>query len=570
MYNHFLDINTADKPRPQGRPTKTFFYLLVFILPFLLLHCAQPISPTGGKKDTTPPKLIKSTPTHKQTNFQGKTVELEFDEYIVLDNLQQKLLITPDAGEYDFKARPTSLRIIFKKQLDSAKTYSLSFGDAVKDFAEKNPAQNLRLVFSTGPGIDSASVGGTISDLLTDQMLFDVVVGLYPPSDTLNIEKIKPSYFTRSDSSGRFSIENVQPNRYRLIAFDDRNRSLTYNLKAERIAYFGEYIVLNDSTKISDVSLKLFLANNTPPKVRNTQPGAFFYSVFYDKGITDYKVKFATPEDSLPYFRAGVSELKFFNPKNRKDTIVASIMVQDSMGVSFEHTQKIKFREPRPNAKGPDSQREAFQMTPNFSDGSEVEPRLFDFLLTFNKPVAEARLSQIQIFSDSLLTEKIAPDEFVWENNRSILKLTKPIRAKTELKVVLPKDTFFSIENDTIPAKTFKMPIMDEEDYGSLEGEIRGLKADEKYIIELLNEKYEVIKSIKNQSKFQFTFLKPMTYYVRLILDKNANGRWDTGNFKANKPAEPVIFYKEAVKIKKNFVISGIDFDLSTQSTPKE
>ena len=537
--------------------------LLFSIYCLLLLGCSQPISPTGGKRDTIPPKLVKSIPINKQTNYKGNTVDLEFDEYIVAENLQQKLLITPDPGEYESKIRPNGLRIIFRKSLDSAKTYSLSFGDAIKDFSEKNPAQNLRIVFSTGQYIDSASVRGEVKDLLTNKPLLDVLVGMYPNSDTLNIEKIKPSYFTRSDSSGRFSIENIKSNTYRLVAFDDKNRSLTYNSKAERIAYLRDSTVLKDSTQISGVSLKVFMANNTPAKVRNTIPRAYYYSINYDKGFLDYKVKFNTPEDSIPHFQAGTNELRFYNVKNRKDTLVVKIMIQDSMGLVFEHAQKIKFREVRTGSKNADANRDPFEMKTNFQPGEEIEPRLFTLMLTFSKPLSEARLNQIQLFSDSTKAEKIQPTDFVWDNNKTILSLTRPIVAQRQLKIILPKSTFFSVENDTIPERIYKLPIMDEEDYGTLEGEIRGAKG--KFIIELLDDKFEIIKSIANKTPYQFNYLKPSTYSIRVIVDENSNGQWDTGDFKTKHLAEPIFFHPDLVKVKKNFVVSGIDIDLSTK-----
>lgn len=539
------------------------FLLLPFAFCLLLFNCSQPISPTGGNRDTIPPKLVKSIPINKLTNYKGRTVELEFDEYIVAENLQQKLLITPDAGEYDFKSKPNSIKITFKKSLDSSKTYSLSFGDAIKDFAEKNPAKNLRLVFSTGQYIDSASVRGEIKDLLTNKPLLDVLVGMYPNSDTLNIEKIKPAYFTRSDSAGRFSIENIKSDTYRLVAFDDKNRSLTYNPKAERIAYLRDSTILKDSMQISGVSLKVFMANNTPAKVRNTTPRAYYYSINYDKGFLDYKVKFDNPEDSIPHFQAGTNELRFYNTKNRKDTLVAKIMIRDSIGLVFEHTQKIKFREVRTGSKNADANRDPFEMKTNFQPNEEVEPRLFTLRLTFTKPLAEARLNQIQLFSDSTKAEKIQPSDFIWENNKTILTLTRPIVAQRQLKIVLPKSTFFSVENDTIPERIYKLPIMEEENYGTLEGEIRGAKG--KFIIELLDDKFEVVKSIANKTAYQFNYLKPATYSIRVIGDENSNGQWDTGDFKTKHLAEPIVFHPDPVKVKKNFVMSGIDIDLSTK-----
>ena len=543
--------------------TVSIYSLFLTAICLAMLRCSQPISPTGGKRDTISPKLVKSTPINKQANYKGKTVDLEFDEYIVVENLQQKLLITPDPGEYDSKVRPEGLRITFRKSLDSAKTYSLSFGDAIKDFAEKNPAQNLRLVFSTGNYIDSASVRGEVKDLLTNKPLLDVLVGMYHNSDTLNIEKMKPSYFTRTDSSGQFSIENVQPQTYRLVAFDDKNRTLTYNPRAERIAYLRDSIVLNTSTQISGVSLKLFLANNVPAKVRNTAPRTYYYSVNYDKGFVDYKVKFENPDDSIPHFQAGTNELRFYNTKNRKDTLTAKIMIRDSLGLVFEHTQKIKFREARTGNRNADSNRDPFEMKPNFQPNEEIEPRLFTLKLTFTKPVAEARLNQIQLFSDSTKAEKIQPQDFIWENNRTVLSLTRPILAQRQLKINLPKSTFFSVENDTIPERMYKLSIMEEDNYGTLEGEIRGAKGN--FIVELLDDKFEVVKSIANKTTYQFNFLKPATYSIRVIVDLNNNGRWDTGDYKTKRLAEPVIFHTDAVKVKKNFVMSGIDVDLSTK-----
>ena len=542
--------------------TLRIYSLLTAAFYLLLLGCSQPISPTGGKRDTTPPKLIKSIPENKQTNYKGKSIELEFDEYIVAENLQQKLLITPDPGEYEYKAKPTSVRLVFKKSLDSAKTYSFSFGDAIKDFSEKNPAKNLRLVFSTGIGIDSALVRGEVKDVLTNKPMIDVLVGLYPHSDTLNIEKMKPMYFTRSDSSGRFSIENIQSNLYRLVAFDDKNRSFTYNLKTERIAYLRDSLVIKDSTQFSGASLKLFLANTTPAKVKGTIPRTYYYSINYDKGFVDYKVKFDNPNDSIPYLQNGPTELKFFNTKNRKDTLVAKIMIRDSVGIMFEHVQKIKFREARSTGKNSDSNREPFDMKANRQDNDPIEPRLFTLKLTFNKPLAEARLNQIQLVSDSLKTEQLLPSDYTWENNKTILTLTHQISARKLLKVVLPKSTFFSVENDTIPERIFKLPIMDEEEYGMLEGEIKGAK--QPFIIELLDEKFEVVKTSTKPS-FQFSYLKPALYNIRIIVDENQNGRWDAGDFKTRKLAEPIIFYPDAIKVKKNFVLSGLDIDLSTK-----
>src|SRR5688572_21945866 len=61
--------------------------------------CARQTSPTGGPQDTIPPRLVSATPAHRSTNFQGKTIELTFSEFIALNNPKEQLIITPSPGK---------------------------------------------------------------------------------------------------------------------------------------------------------------------------------------------------------------------------------------------------------------------------------------------------------------------------------------------------------------------------------------------------------------------------------------------------------------------------------------
>ena len=535
--------------------------LMSFVLVLLLTNCSQQVSPTGGKKDIILPKLINSIPINKQTNYKSKTVELTFDEYIVVENLQQKLVITPDAGEYTMKLIPKGLRLKFEKDLDSNKTYSLSFGDAIKDFSEKNPAKNLKIVFSTGKFIDSASVAGKILDIQTSRPAFDALVGLYKYSDTLNPEKKKATYFTRTDSSGNFSIENIQPDStYKLIAIDDKNRSMTYNPKAERIAYLKDSIAVKGSTQISGLTMSLFYANYLPIKYKNgssKKPNS--YELTYDRGIENYKILFQNKADSVPYFRSNTNELKLYNTKNSKDSIAIKVIVTDSLGNVVEKSQKIKFKDAKPSAKD----KEDFYMEKSVQDNEVIEPIEIGYVMTFNKPLSIARVENIKFFSDSTKAEIIEPKDMVWENNKTKLTINKQFSAKKELKIVLPKSTFISIENDTIKAQILKFPIKDPENFGTLSGAV--ITSSTSFIIELLSTENKLIKTLRNQKEFKFEYLKPGEYSVRVINDINKNGKWDSGNYTKKVQPEPISFYPNIVKVRKNFEIEGINVELSTK-----
>ncbi|MGY8914607.1 MAG: Ig-like domain-containing protein [Flavobacteriales bacterium] len=60
-----------------------------------LAQCAKRGTPTGGEKDTTPPKLLRADPENMTTNFKEKKIRLYFDEYIKLKDVQKQLIVSP-------------------------------------------------------------------------------------------------------------------------------------------------------------------------------------------------------------------------------------------------------------------------------------------------------------------------------------------------------------------------------------------------------------------------------------------------------------------------------------------
>ena len=62
----------------------------------LLTGCAnRGIGPQGGPKDTIPPVVVKETPANGSNHFTDKKIEILFNEYLQLDNVQTNLLVSP-------------------------------------------------------------------------------------------------------------------------------------------------------------------------------------------------------------------------------------------------------------------------------------------------------------------------------------------------------------------------------------------------------------------------------------------------------------------------------------------
>ncbi|GAB3182521.1 Ig-like domain-containing domain [Telluribacter humicola] len=520
-------------------------YWLALVVLITLARCAQQVAPTGGEKDVFPPKLVQTTPENKALNFQGKTIDLLFDEYVIVDNIQQKLTITPETeNPYTVKNKGKLIQLNFKNSFKDSTTYTLNFGDAIKDFAERNPAQNLKLVFSTGSTIDSARIYGRVTDLQTGLPVFDAMVGLYLPKDTLTPEKQKPYYFSRTDSSGFYAIENIQSSqRYRLIAIADKNRNQLYNPKEERIAFLDSSINVNTDSTL--YNLQLFASDVTVPRIQRTLPKVNSYTVVFNKNIDSVRVQFGRG-DSLPYILESASQLKFFNVGTSADTTVALIAAIDSLGQPLEIEQKIAFLPQR----GKERQRDPFALrtTP---DRNQPLARDFRYTFSFSKPVGTFQPGSIQLISDSTSRQSLSNITWQWNRYRNEINVQARATARDTIRWDIPKGAVISVEGDTLPATLIKHPVLKEDDYGIIRGSVRADSATA-FIVQLLDKEYKV-RQTTYTSPYTFTRIPPGEYYLRLTVDRNRNRRWDTGVFNKSQQPEPIIYYPDPITVKSNF-----------------
>lgn len=70
-------------------------FIHCIILAALLSSCGQQVPPTGGPRDSIPPKLVAALPVYGAKNFKGNKITLVFDEYITLENPYEKLTYSP-------------------------------------------------------------------------------------------------------------------------------------------------------------------------------------------------------------------------------------------------------------------------------------------------------------------------------------------------------------------------------------------------------------------------------------------------------------------------------------------
>lgn len=512
------------------------------IIPILLLitGCASVTSPTGGPRDEDPPQLLESNPATNQKNFKGSSLELTFNELVKLKDPKEEILITPSPGkETKFTVKKNKVLIEPQNQWAENTTYSINFRDGVQDLNEGNPAENLRLAFSTGPVIDSLSISGSVKETFSEKAPDKITVALYQ-RDTFNIYSHTPTYFTKCDKEGRFSIQNLKSGNYYLYAFDDKNKNLKVDSKTERFGFLVEPFMLTeniDSTVVSLITIDARPIQLT--SVRHTEKTT---RIRYNKGIDSLIVE---SEKSLYYtFGDNTNEIIYYHKFTSNDSIKSKLIAIDSLGQKTDSTVFIK----RSDTKMAEEGFALKDVTENY----DYAKRIYTHILTYNKPIASIIPDSIYIQLDSALNKPIPFKNLTIDTIRHTITVqteqipidtsSSPTKTKFPLKLVYAKSAFISHTSDTSKRLTKEIKLLNEEETGLVTIKIE--TGEPNYIIELVTTDDKIYANAKNVKDHTFKFVKAQEYKVRIIIDSNGNGKWDPGNYLTRSEPESVIYYK--------------------------
>jgi len=219
------------------------------ILLIFLYSCGQQVAPTGGPRDSIPPKLVSSIPAFDAKNFKGDRVTLLFDEYVSLDNPYEKLIYSPTPKNNPFaESKLKTVTIKIKDTLEENTTYSIDFGNAIRDINENNELKNFFFTFSTGDTIDSAFLTGKVIIAETGKTDSTLIAVLHRNPDDSAVAKEKPRYYTKLKGDGSFLFRNLKPGDYHLFAIKDADGGKKYDQPSEMIAFLDRTISVGQDT----------------------------------------------------------------------------------------------------------------------------------------------------------------------------------------------------------------------------------------------------------------------------------------------------------------------------------
>ena len=234
-------------------PIRHIYILIGVVLGLLCVSCAnRGTGPQGGPRDTIPPMVVKESPMNGSLNFDAKRIEIHFDEYIQLDNVQKNVLISPpQQTPPEVKAIGKNVSVVFNEPLQDSTTYTIGFGAAICDYNEKTPLHDYVYSFSTGDVIDSLSVSGRVYDAANLDPISDVLVGIHSNHADSALGTIPFTRIARANEEGYFTIHNMRSGIYRLYALNDISRDYLYQ-PGEALAFADSLV--RPYTELREVS----------------------------------------------------------------------------------------------------------------------------------------------------------------------------------------------------------------------------------------------------------------------------------------------------------------------------
>lgn len=518
-------------------------YALIALF-FILSACASVQSPSGGPKDTDPPKIVKETPKNLTRNFTGEKIEIEFDEFIKLSNEFTEISVSPALDiPPTFKAKKEILEIRFGQKLEENTTYTINFGKAVSDVNESNLLTNYTYVFSTGNEIDSLTLSGNVVSSMTGENLKDVTVFILPVRQDSLFGKKRASIFTSTDSAGNFKLQNLRKDTYRIYALKEQGGDRIYNSQNEEIGFLKDSIFLNKN--IDSIKLEVFKEVPALFSVMDRRIEADGrITLAFNKPLIEPTLQILDP--------TSLDQLKTIEITEKRDSAFIWIpeLTFDSLKVAVKEVGvSVDTVTLRRNKR--DTYTRDIQIGDNIP-GTKLKPRS-DMVLELSSPVSTARENQIILLEDSVQVNNVQLVKSTESQRKYILKY--PWRLNKEYILKISENAFSDAFGNKSKAYSRKFTLDSDENYGSISIKVTVPDTAKSYIVQWLNEREEVLREdiVTKNTVLNYTTYPTAKYLLRVVFDENKNGRWDTGNIRNKRQPEKTWTLDKIISLRPNW-----------------
>ena len=566
-----------------------------------MYSCANIGNPSGGPIDKTPPIFMRSNPTPNAVNVKDRKIEIFFDEIVTLKDPSTKIIVSPAQTEMPrMSALGRKVTVELVDSLLPNTTYTIDFSNSIQDNNEGNAIDNFAFAFSTGSVIDSMRVSGYVLDSRTLEPMQSVVVGLQSNLADSAFHKEKLQRVALTNDRGQFTIRNVSPGSYHIFALKDLDRDYKFGNPTEDIAFLDSIIVPSIGSREAADTVYNDL-NEIDTIMRATRPAYFpndiLLSMFNEDRKSQYlannlrvdstriSLTFAAASDTLPSLsivgRNDVPDQWYTLERSQtNDTLTywirpTHLVSADTLMVATTYlrtdtasnlswgTDTLKFTFQRQKAKKKKKNEETdsleqirfMELHPLANGTQEVyAPLLLQTGTPIERYSREAFHLQRKLQNDTIFypaeIKSIALRDSTLNRRDLMLKVDWEPGAAYKLAV----DSLAMTDIYGLQTKPLKVDfnVRKMEEYGNIVFNITAVR--DSAIVELLDgtEKIMLRAPVKNH-RAELLNLLPGKYYARLFIDRNGNGKYDTGNYDMHLQPEETVYYPGAINLKKNW-----------------
>ena len=588
--------------KPLHTSLATLCVIILFAGAFFT-RCASIGNPTGGPRDSIPPVVLGTMPELYTTQFDNDKIYITFNEYVQIKEQQKELYTSPQMKKLPkLLLRGKNLVVeLVKDSLAPNTTYAIEFGASIADNNEGNPLHGLRYVFSTGESIDSMLMSGYTEDSHKGDSLgrafiyfFEVDSIEKPESYDSTMFKYKPSKIARSQKNGIFIAQNLKPVNYRVYAFWDSNDNQTYEPSIDKVGFLDQEY---NPAKMAPFAIWYDSLRRYP----SAEPQLYF-RMFQDvsfarQNLQEYKrtdchrveLQFSAanpdikkleiegiPEDRIiiePLTRGRDTLALWLNVPSEElpDTLRAHVtyMKHDSVRMLQEHSEDLNLvwrlietreqerereRLEKEKKKAEEEGREWIEPErpstfkfENLSKNVEVIPEE-NMTLNFATPLTRFDSTSFSLISwgeqkDTLqekiifIPDSISPRKWFLRSNW---------KKERKYKLHIPTDALADITGEGNDSLDINIDVADIDKFATLILDIKPVTAGDEYILQITDEKGKTVRELQHIGAGVHTinYIPAQDLKMRIIEDKNRNGRWDGGNMVERRQSERAEFYK--------------------------
>lgn len=458
----------------------------------LWLSCANIVPPTGGPKETTPPKLTSIFPADSSLNIKPKKITIRFDKYMEVQNLNTEMHLSPlisiNPSVISYGKR-VEIKII-DTLLAPNTTYKLSLGNALVDNREYNPYANFAYVFSTGDYFDSLQLKGAVIDAQTGLPDTAATVILYNADmNDSAIFREKPKYVTKTNSKGQYNFGLLPHKNFKIFALNDKDNNYTFEPKEDKIGFIENLVI---------------------PAYAND-------SIHIDSVATLFTFKEALPFDSTQNTSSNTS-----GGRSGARASSSKAAAKDDIGYVVKVDTFNK-------------ERRTFEL-------------IDDLIISLHKRIGKIDTAKIYLSYEQNELEIEAPFKLSGDSAQLTLK-TKWFPDKV-YTLRLIKGWATDTSSADLPPGKYIFRTKQEEDYAKWRINIDSKYFGTDYLLFVFKDNDTTHLKPITDTIVTLDLLQPGNYNMRIIIDDNKDGKWTTGNYLEKRQPEKVIPYLGQVTLK--------------------